>query len=803
MSKTPTGYPGFAGKVGRTREESEPHWELPQRPAPGAPNVVVVFMDDLGWADVGCYGSEIATPHIDALAARGIRFNHYTTHPICSPARAALLTGMNAHSVSTGWLANNNPGFPGYSGEIPLDAPTIAETLRAAGYATVGVGKWHNSPNGSHPNTSWPTFRGFDRFYGFLEGETSYFFPARLVYNNIVAPIDEYPEGYYATDDWMDKAIGFVSDIRNQDPNRPFFLYVANNAVHGPLQAKEQDLAKYRGRYDAGWDQIRAERFQRQKALGIVPPDARLSDRDPDVPAWDDVPEDQRRLFVRHMEAYAAMLDCADQNIGRLVAHLTSMGELDNTVFVFSSDNGGTSSAGPSGMVYFNRRFAGLPPLAVEKDVPLKDMIGSGQVPALYPQGWGQVSNTPFPSYKTYTGGGGRRVSLIVSWPAQLQDKGAIREQFAHVTDIMPTLLDLAGVKPLETSHGKPAKAMHGRSIAPVLRNGAAEPARGEQYYECWANRAFYRDGWIAVSLQRKGSPIDFENWTLHVHAEDFSESVDVAKQHPDKLKELVEAFDEAAWQNMVYPLDSRSPIQKFNELPAHQRPPATSTRRFLPNAQSVHRGIIVPLIADRSYSISVGFTQSPGDQGVLFAIGDITGGMVAYIENGRLHLVYNGFGEYHTLSGPEVAEGDRVARLEYEALGKRRGRGRLVMDGETGGEWSDLSPTMMYGFHEGLDIGLDRRGPVSWELKARHGVFRYSGRIRELVIESGAFAPDFGFWERVGFFAHGACGAAKRSRCAHRKGRGLRRAAVAAVGRRALERPLGAEWVSNARGFL
>lgn len=740
------GYPGFPGKVGRTREESTPHWEPPLHAAPGSPNIVVVFMDDLGWSDIGCYGSEIATPNIDALAARGLRFNHYTTHPICSPARAALLTGMNAHSVATGWLANNNPGFPGYSGEIPLDAPTIAETLRAGGYATAMVGKWHNSPNGAHPNSSWPTHRGFDRFYGFLEGETSYFFPARILYNNVLAPIDEYPEGYYATDDWMDKAIGFVTEIRNQDATRPFFLYVANNAVHGPLQAKESDLAKYRGKYDAGWDVIRQRRFVRQKELGLIPADARLSDRDPEVPAWDSVPDDQKRLFVRHMEAYAAILDCADQNIGRLVAHLEALGELDNTIFFFSADNGGTSSAGPTGMVYFNRRFAGLPVRPVAADVADAELVGTPEVPALYPAGWGQVSNTPFPSFKTYTGGGGRRVSLIVSWPAQLQDKGAIRPQFAHVTDVTPTLLDLAGVKPLDISHGKPAKTMHGQSLAPVLRDRTASAPRREQYYECWANRAYYRDGWIAVSLQKKGHAIDFDNWTLHTHAEDFSESIDVARQHPAKLKELVEAFDEAAWANMVYPLDGRSPIQKFNELPVHQRPPATSRRRFLPNAQTVHRGVVVPLIADRAYKISISLTHRASDQGVLFAIGDVTGGMVCYIEAGRLMLFYNGFGEHHQLAGPAAPAGEHVVTLEYEALGKRRGRGRLAITGGETGDWCDLSPTMLYGFHEGLDIGLDRRGPVSFDLKRRHGAFRYSGIIKELVIESGAFAPDSAF---------------------------------------------------------
>ncbi len=740
-------YRDFPGKIGRTRAESEPHWEAPLRARAGSPNVVIVLMDDLGWSDIGCYGSEIETPHIDALAARGVRLNHYTTHPICSPARAALLTGRNAHAVSAGWLANNDPGYPGYTGRLPLDAPTIAETLRAAGYATAMVGKWHNAPNGAAPNPSWPSFRGFDRFYGFLEGETSYFYPARIQTNTMLAPIDEYPAGYYATDDWMEKAIGFVTDIRNHDATRPFFLYIANNAVHSPLQAKEADLAKHRGRYDAGWDVLRARRFARQKALGIVPEDAMLSPRDPEVPSWDDVPEDRRRLFARHMETYAAMLDCVDQNLGRLTEHLRNLGELDNTIIVFTSDNGGTSAAGPLGTVNFNRRFAGLPPLSAEVNLERAAWVGTDRVTPLYPTGWGQVSNTPFPSYKTYTGGGGRRVSFVLSWPERVTDLGAIRPHFAHVTDVMPTLLDLCGVAPLTTSHGMPAQAMHGATFAGVLRDASAVPARREQYYECWANRAYYRDGWLAVSLQIKGQAIDFDNWTLHRHSDDFAETIDLASRHPEILRELVASFDAAAWGNLVYPLDNRTPIQKFNERPPHLRPPARGRRRFLPGGQTVHLSQLLPLIADRSFTVRVGLRHREGDSGVLFAIGDVAGGMVAYVEDAQAQLFYNGFGEFHRLRGPGVPDGAGEITLEYEAIGGRRGRGRLLVDGEAG-EWGELSPSLLSGFHEGLDIGLDRRGPVSWELKRKHGAFRYGGVIHDLVIDAAQFPPDSPFAE-------------------------------------------------------
>lgn len=736
-------YPGFEGKVGRTREESVPHWPAKPGAKPGSPNIVVIYMDDMGYSDVGCYGSEIETPHLDALAARGLRFNHYTTHPICSPARAALLTGRNAHAVATGWLSNNNPGFPGYSGDIPFDAVTLPEALRAAGYATVGVGKWHNSTNGTVPNDTWPTGRGFERFYGFLEGETSYFYPARLMLNNMVIPIDSYPPDYYSTDDWTNQAMRFIKEIRHDQPQRPFFLYVAHNAMHGPLQAKESDLAKYRGRYDEGWDVIRQRRLDKQKALGLVPANTQLAPRDPSVPAWDEVPADQRALFVRHMETYAAMLDCVDQNVGRLVELVRELGELDNTIFVFSSDNGGTSAGGPEGTLHFNRRFAGLKLHDVDRSMQRAQWLGSGRVNPLYPTGWAQVSNTPFPSYKTQTGAGGRRVACIVSWPQKIRDQGQVRSQFAHVTDLMPTLLEMAGA-PLPTeSHGKPARPLQGASQLPVLLDGRAAPVRTEQYYECWSHRGYFRDGWIAVSIQQLGKTIDFDNWTLHRQDTDFSESVDLAAQHPDPLKQLIESFDREAWANMVYPLDNRTVLQKFQQIPPASQPAASSSRRYLPGAQTVNRAMVVPLVSDRAFTIRARVSHSARDEGVLFALGDVAGGFVMYVEGSLLNFFYNGFGDYTALDPIPMPPGAHEVAVQVEALGKRKGRGRLLLDGQVATDWKELSPTLMGGFHEGLDIGIDRRAPVHWELFERRGNFRYSGQLHEVNIDSGAFAPD------------------------------------------------------------
>jgi len=737
----------FEGRIGRTREESTP-WYPPRRTAPrGAPNIVIVYMDDMGWSDPGCYGSEIETPHIDAIAARGLRFTHYTTHPLCSPARAALLTGMNAHAVGTGWLANNNPGYPGYSGEIPLDAPTLAEHLRAAGYETIMTGKWHNTPGAecvqSGPKQSWPANRGFDTFYGFMEGETHFFFPTQLMLGNQLAPIDEYPRDYYSTDDWTARGIQYVKELRASAPDKPFLLYIAHNAVHAPLQAKPDDLARYRGRYDAGWTAVRAARLRRQLEMGLVPPGTTLPPSDPRVPKWEETDRADRQLLARHMEVYAAMLDCVDQNVGRLVGFLQSIGELENTILLFSSDNGGTDAGGPTGMFNNNRRYMGLAPPPIERERASAAALGGPRSVALYPTGWGEVSNTPFPSFKTYTGAGGRRVSFIVSWPARIRDGGAIRRQFVHVTDVLPTLLELAGVTPLAASHGRPARAMHGASFARVLLDAGAPSPRTEQYYECWSNRAYYRDGWLARSIQKRGAPIDLGNWTLHHLDEDFAEAVDLAARHPERLKALVAAFDEAAWRHFVYPLDNRDRLHKFADSPPDAAAAADRPRTFYPGAQTTHRADVLPLVADRSFRIRARCAQSAGDEGVLWAVGDPAAGMVLYVEGGMLRFHYNGFGDEAATAPFELPAGEHEVTLDYEALGRREGRGRLLLDGADRTGWTPLSPTLvLYGVFEGLDVGLDRRGPVLWALYERHGAFRYAGSIRDVVVEPGARAP-------------------------------------------------------------
>ena len=735
------------GRIGRDRAESTPHWPPRREARPGSPNIVVILMDDMGWSDPGCFGGEIATPNMDALAARGLRLVHYTTHPICSPARAALLTGVNAHAAGTGWLANNDPGYPGYRGEIPRDCATLPETLRAAGYATFMTGKWHNTPTPdctpSGDKRSWPVQRGFDHFRGFLEGEAHFFFPAALMNDNQVERTEAFPRDYYATDDWTDTGIGYIRDLHASSPSKPFFLYIANNAPHAPLQAKPADLAKYRGRYDEGWNAIRAARHRRQIEMGLIPPDTILPASDPRAAPWDETDPDSRKMLARHMECYAAMIDCVDQNIGKLTAFLESIGELDNTIILVTSDNGATDAGGPNGMFNNNRRYMGLAPPPIEVERANAHDLGSPRSASLYPTGWGEACNTPFPSFKTYTGAGGRRVSCILSWPQRIRDGGAIRRQFAHVTDVMPTLLDLAGVAPLARVNDLPARPMHGRSFAALLTDPQAPPPRTEQYYECWSNRAYYKDGWLARSIQKRGDAIAWDNWTLHHLDTDFSEATDLRARHPDRLEELTQAFDRAAWENSVYPLDNRDRLDKFADLPPWALADADKPRTILPGGETLHRFDLFPLIAERDWRIAIRFAHRAGDEGILWAIGDPTGGMVMWIEGGRLHFHYNGFGDTTDLPSVPIGAGEHVVALDYNALGKRDGRGRLLVNEAEAVPFTPMAPTMViYGVFEGLDVGLDRRGPVLWDLYERHGAFPYRGSIRDLTITPGAKAP-------------------------------------------------------------
>ena len=739
---------GYRGTIGRTLAESSPWWPEPARAPSHAPNVVVILLDDLGYSDFGCYGAEIRTPSIDALARGGLRFSNYTTVPMCTPARAALLTGKNPHAVGCGWLTFNLPGYPGYqAGEIARDAPTLAELLRASGYSTYAAGKWHNTADynvlPSAARASWPLARGFDRFYGFIGGETHYFAPAQLVSDNAFVDCDRYRDGYYATDDFTDVAIGWLKAHVSAAPDKPFFLYLPYNAPHAPLHAKPADLARYAGAYDEGWDVARRARIARQYAMGLHPREWPLPARSGGVPAWESLDADARRLHARLMALYAGVVDNVDRNVGRLVACLSALGRLDDTLILVTSDNGANGIGGPDGAIN------NLAKRLVHREDPawVREMLDGGRIggaaswPA-YSLGWTDVSTAPFRLYKTTTMNGGIRVPLVAHWPRGIADRGAIRHQFVHVTDIVPTILDLLDAPYPESFAGIRTRALDGTSFRPVLDDAAAASARTRQHYELAGNRGYIDGAWKIVSLQPPGTRIDLDNWMLFDLEQDATETRDLAAAHPDRLRALVEAFDAEARANYVYPLDNRG-VARSLTVPPFLEASVNAPRTFYPGCGTAALAVVAPMVADRDYRIECAFGYADGDEGVVFALGDPIAGMALFVRDGRLSFVYHG-GEGKPVANdalPLRIGGNRFA-LDHRALGMRQGRGTLSINGEAGGSL-DMTPTTILGLGvgEGLDVGCDRKLHVTPRY-GRDDPFPYTGAVDYVRIEPGAQAP-------------------------------------------------------------
>ncbi|QNG18442.1 arylsulfatase [Rhodococcus triatomae] len=755
------GYEGFDGTVGRTGADSSPSWPASVTAPSGAPNIVVVLIDDMGFSDIGPFGSEIDTPHLDRVAESGVRLTNYHTTPLCSPSRAALLTGLNPHRAGYGFVANADPGYPGVRLELADDVLTLPEILRDSGYATYAVGKWHlvRDANMSPGRTrdSWPTQRGFDRYYGSLEGLNSFFHPNQLVSDNSVVDVEEYPEDYYLTDDLTDKAVSYIKDLRAHDADKPFFLYFAHVAMHGPLQAKETDIAKYRGRYAQGWDEVRRSRFARQLAAGLFPEgtqDARNVLGGFEVPSWDSLTDDQKDRFARYQEVYAAMVDSIDQSVGRILDTLDELGEADNTIIVFTTDNGGTAEGGAEGTRSYFAEFAHVQDPEWVGDTPHDpELIGSAQLGVHYPRGWAQASNTPFRFYKGQSYAGGVRVPLLVSWPQGLpraEGDDGVRTEFTYVTDLAPTLLDLAGVDRPGERKGLSAKDFDGVSAAGVLRDAAAGSRHTEQYTEMTGNRGFYRDGWKLLALNPTlldpGSDIDAPTWELFDVRSDPTELNDLAGEYPEKVEELARAWDEAAWANTVFPLLG-------NQVGARRRPDEeryTRPVRLLAGTPTLERYRSSRLVAFRNWSAEVELEgYRPGDEGVLVAHGDPQGGYLLYVEDGRLHFGYNAYGVYRDLDAGPVPSGATRIALSATVVPRLRSNFEVRIDDTPAASVEQIQLVGMAPW-TGISVGLDARGPVAWDLRERRGVFRYTGALRAVTYTPGPVSTPAAVVEAV-----------------------------------------------------
>ena len=747
-SPRPSAYAGFQGTIGQTIAASQSWWPSRPRPADGAPNVVIMLADDLGFSDLGCYGSEIETPHLDRLAAEGLRYTNFHVTPMCSPTRAALLTGRNSHAVGVGWVAHADPGFPGYAMELAGDTPTMAEILRGAGYATMMVGKWHLSKDTAlspfQRMHSWPVQRGFDRYFGFLGPFTNLHMPNELMEDNARVEIDRYPDGYYFTDDATDHAIRMIREQKAADPRQPFFLYFAHGAPHAPLHARPEDIAKYRGVFDDGWDSVRAARYRRQLELGVIPegtaPAPRNNERGYDVQPWDELNPREQALFARYEELYAAMVDNIDQNFGRLMAALEELGERDNTIVIFTSDNGASREGETGGTSEYLAAFA-RGAADIDRDYAKLDLLGGPQSWPHYPRGWAMAGNTPFRLYKSTTHAGGHQVPFIISWPKGIGGGGERRRQYAHVTDILPTILELAGAEapPEPADESSPAEA--GASFAASLADESAASAHPEQLYEMVGNRGYYRDGWSAVTLHQRGAPYSDEEWELYDLREDPTELHDLAGEHPEKLKELAEAWEQAALDNQVYPLDDHSGLKQLLRPPEDARLAEPLT--IYPGTPTLERDRSLQLTGRRSFTVTSRFHYEAGDEGVIVAHGAQGGGYVLYVEGGEVFFVYNGYSDVSELAGGALPEGDREVVFEFTAQARNRGAIELRVDGESRGVLEDLVQLHPLAPFEGIDIGIDRRSPVSWELYERHGPFPYTGRLTSVTYTPGELAPD------------------------------------------------------------
>ena len=735
----------FHGRLGRTIAQSEPWWPSRQ-PAEGRrrPNVVVVLLDDMGFSDVGCFGSEIPTPAIDGLAERGVRFSNFHVTPLCSPTRASLLTGLNHHKAGYAFVANTDPGVPNRWASFPADAVTLPEVLHDEGYATFAVGKWHLVPESEmHDGGSremWPCQVGFDRFYGFLEAFTTLHHPHRLVSDNSPVHVDRYPEGYYLTDDLTDHAIDMIKSTRASDPDQPFFLYFAHAAAHGPLQAKKEDIDRFRDLYHDGWDRVQERRFARQREFGLFPADTVTAERNvepgSEVAFWDDLAENDQALFARMMSVYAAMISSVDQSTARIVDTLEQLGELDDTVIIFLSDNGATGEGGSRGTV----QYVKLPPL-MQDDEPVQDvdleLLGGPRSLFHYPRGWAMACNTPFRLYKATTHEGGVRSPLIVSWPGA--PGGGINHGFQYVTDLFPTVLDLVGIPVPGERGGQPLRAIDGVSFARGVGDPALKGSRAEQHEEILGNRSYYRDGWKAVARHRRMTSFGDDTWELYHLADDPGETVDLAGRHPERLAELTDAWAKAAEQHEVYPLDEGSGLALTLRNPAEER--FARPLVLLPGTPTIERFRANRLIQNRSFDVEVAFGWD-ADSGVLVSHGGQGGGYAVYVEDAEVRLAWNAFGELHDLSGGALTPGEQLVRLSISAQGKGRwnvrltgGRDEVVLD--------DLFGFVAFAPLEGIDVGADRRSPVSWPVHERHGSFPYTGALHTVTYRPGELAPD------------------------------------------------------------
>ena len=734
----------------RTHVTQSVPWWPEKRSLKGRPNVMYIVIDDMGYADLGCYGSRIRTPNIDALAAEGLRYSNFHVNAMCSPTRASLLSGCNHHTVGMGHICGDDYGFPAYRARVEPEYGMLSETLDMEGYATFALGKWHLAPTeectGAGPYNNWPLGKGFQKFYGFLGACTSQFFPDLVNGNEHIDPPKSAEEGYHLSEDIANRAITYIGDIKSNDNDKPFFCYLAFGALHSPHQAPRSYIESYRGVFDDGWAACRKEILARQKAMGIVPPGTELCDDDRFVRDWDSLSDRDKHVMARFMESYAGFLTHTDEQIGKVIEYLKKIGQFDNTIIVCMSDNGASAeglSGGTKNAVYHYATEQEPPPL---EDSELDD-IGTVELAVHYPQSWAHTSNTPFQMYKSWNHNGGIKAPLIITYPNGISGKNEIRSQYHHVVDIDATVREMLGVGCPASIKGVPQEPKHGVSMTYTFENKEEATHRHVQYYEMCGNRGIWADGWKAVADHTVNPSFDFskDKWELYHTDEDFSEKHDLAAEYPEKLEELKELWWHEAGKYGVLPmLEShlKVPIEGFysKDLFPHAPREPKKEQTIYPELMGGFGGRFLP--GDSRVQAYASYRE--GDEGVLFSGGDNMGGYAMYVLDGALHFHFNwlGFDQYHMSAELPGEIGNGVFTFAYETAKDRKGgTARLYICGQPAAEmFMEAVPLMTN--NPCFAVGKFPRVAVLKELRPR-GLFPYTGTVEKVVFVAGPVTEE------------------------------------------------------------
>lgn len=742
----------FAGKVDTNAVQSIPDFPIEISAPKGAPNVIIILTDDVGYGASSTFGGPIATPTFDKLADNGLRYNEFHTTALCSPTRAALISGRNHHNVASGVITEFATGFDGYNSLVPKSAASIGEILKANGWNTSWWGKMHNVPDwkssAAGPFDLWPTGLGFEYFYGFIGGDANQWRPA--LYEN-TTPLEPYlgKEDYILDEDMADKAIEYIRKQNSLAPDKPFFMYYCTGTAHAPHHAPKEWIDKYKGKFDQGWDAQRIATLARQKELGVVPQNTKLTERSEGIPAWDTLSPDQKKIYARFMEVYAGALSYADYNIGRIIDAVEETGELDNTIIIYiQGDNGASAEGTVNGTTNEVATAANGVTEDLDFLMSVYDKIGSVETYNHYSYAWAHAMNAPFQWTKQVASHfGGTRNGMVISFPKMIKENGGIRSQFHHIIDVVPTILDVCGIPAPTSVNGVKQKPMDGVSMMYSFNDEAVKSVRNTQYFELVGNRAIYHDGWIAATTpfrkpwQTVGGvskyPSRDYDWELYNIAEDYSQAENLAEKNPEKLKELQALFYEEAKRNNVFPLDASFAERADPAI----RPSLTKGRTSF----EYHEGIVrvpegsAPDFKNHSWTITA--EVEDGTNGVLGTIGGYFGGLALIVKEGKPMFIYRLSNQPQHLTMVESSEklipGPHSIQVDFNYDGEGIGNSAniiLSVDGKKVGEGKiDSTVAIRFSLDETWDVGEDTGTPL--DFNTYDVPFKYDGDLKKLTV--------------------------------------------------------------------